>query len=84
MWKQVSKSNYKLPNYINNYFIKIGPELAKGMDKTWEVTGKVCKNILENIEITTEELKMLCQNIDTTKPPALENLSSRIMKIAFF
>ena len=48
---------YKLPNYINNYFPKIGPELAKSMDTTWEFTGKVCEDNLENIEITTDEVK---------------------------
>ena len=73
----------KLSDYINNYFAKIGPELAKNMDKTWEFAGKDCEEELENIEITTEEVKQLCQNIDTTKSSALENLSSRIMKIAF-
>ena len=59
---------YKLPNYINKYITKIGPELAKSMDKTWRFTGKVCEDNLENIEITIDEVKRLCQNIGTTKP----------------
>ena len=72
----------KLPNYINNYFTNIGYELAKHMDKNWEFKGNECNDILRNMETTTEEVTKLCQNIDTSKPSGLENLSSRVMKIA--
>ena len=64
----------KAADFINDYFVNVGPKLAQffGTDE-----------ILIDFNVTEDEVISLCKEININKSSAIENLSSRILKLAF-
>ena len=69
--------------FINDFFVNIGPNLASKCDLPWRFDGKVCERDLENIETNLDEILKLCKEINVNKSSCVENLSSEILRDAF-
>ena len=78
--KQDYVSPEKLPNFINNFFADIGPNLAKKSKGDWTYQGVRSNVVLHDIVINDDEI---CKNINVNKSSSIKNLSSRILKDAF-
>ena len=73
----------QVPDFINDYFSKIGPKLAEPMTEPWVYNGIRPNHTLPDIFTNVDEVKKLIGTIDTSKTSAITNLSSRIIKDAF-
>ena len=70
-------------NYINDFFVQIGPKLAASLKKEWTYEGIEAMEITENIEVTREEIEKLCEKINVNKSSGLPNIATWILKEAF-
>ena len=81
----VSYENLEAATFLNNYYVNIGPNLAKNHNVEWEKSK--CKINVEtsfNFSWVSEwEVKRLIKEICITKSSAIENLSTRLLKDAF-
>ena len=72
-------------NFLNNYYVNVGPELAKAHNKIWD--SKACRIETEssfNLKwITVREVKILVKDINIAKSSAIDELSTRLLKDAF-
>ena len=77
--------NLDAATFLNNYYVNVGPSLAKKHEKKWE--KEKCKmkcNSTFNFQWVTErEVKQLIKEICITKPSAIDGLNTRILKDAF-
>ena len=75
----------KTPSFINSFFTKIGPNLAKSFDTDkWEFSGEIITDCeITNIYSDFEEVYNLCKEINISKSSAIDTLSSKIIKDAF-
>ena len=69
--------------FINDFFVNIGPNLAKKCNQPWRFDGQICNDTLENIETNIDEIIKLCKEININKSSCVENLSSEILRDAF-
>ena len=69
--------------YINDFFVNIGPSLAKNCNTDWEFRGETNINKIENINTSVDEVIRLCSGININKSSCIEHLSSQIMRDAF-
>ena len=69
-------------DYINNFFINIGPNLAKDCNQNWQYKGVIFYHSLSDIE-TSIEIIELCKCININKSSCVDNLSSEILRDAF-
>ena len=69
--------------YINDYFINIGPNLASKCNIPWRYTGKYMNATMVNITTDSEEITLLCKNININKSSCITNISSEILRDAF-
>ena len=76
----------EIPNYMNNYFSTIGSCLAEKFDNQLIMNHVLeeCPNILQPFLIDEEEVLKVVKEINVTKSSAIENISSRVMKEAFY
>ena len=65
-------------NFINDYFINIGPKLARQYDTGWDYVGPQTDKRLTDIETNLEEIIDLCKEININKSSSIENLSSEV------
>ena len=70
-------------NYINEYFVNIGPELAREFTTPWTSELRQVNTELNSIRTTVEEVLKLVEQIDCYKSSAISHLSSRVIKDAF-
>ena len=70
-------------NYMNNFFVEIGPRLAASLDKEWMYEGVGSREVMENIIVTREEVKKLSGEINTNKSSGLPNIATWLLKEAF-
>ena len=70
-------------NFINNFFIDIGPKLAQQYDTGWEYNGVQTNKTLPNFETNLDEVTKLCKEININKSSSIDNLSSEILRDAF-
>ena len=71
-------------NYINNFFVEIGPKLAASLDKEWmRDEGVESREVMENIVVTREEVEKLSGEINTNKSSGLPNIATWLLKEAF-
>ena len=73
----------KTAEFINKFFVSIGPKLAEAFDMDWSFHGPAVTSGFDSIEITNNTTKNLVRNINTNKSSAIPNLSSKILKDAF-
>ena len=69
--------------FINDFFINIGPNLAKKCSNVWNFDGIPCQNKIENITTDAEEISKLCDGININKSSSIPHLSSEILRDAF-
>ena len=70
-------------NYINEYFVNVGPELAREFTTPWTSELRQVNTELKSIRTTVEEVLKLVEQIDCYKSSAISHLSSRVIKDAF-
>ena len=70
-------------SYINDFFVNIGPNLAKECNSGWNFRGKTCVNSIDDIVTNVDEIVKLCKNINVNKASCIEHLSSQIVRDAF-
>ena len=73
----------ELPDYINNFFADIGPNLAKKITGDWTYEGVKSDIKLHDIVVSEAEIIKACNDININKASSVHNLSSRIIKDAF-
>ena len=77
--------NLEAAEYLNNYYVNVGPNLANSLDIDWDIDK--CKIEVDSTFnfswITEREVIELVKNIKLSKSCAIEGLSTRIIKDAF-
>ena len=73
----------RVADYINEYFINIGPNLATKCNGQWQYNGIESNNSLSDIHTSPEEMMNICKKININKASCIENLSSEILRDAF-
>ena len=76
-------SNDETANYINNFFVNIGPNLAKKHTQEWTFDGDGTDLSLDNITTNIDEIIKLCQEININKSSCIDHLSSEILRDAY-
>ena len=75
----------KASEYLNNYYVNVGPNLANSLDIEWDKSK--CKIQVDNVFNFTWKLERevvdLVKNIKISKSCAIDGLSTRIIKDAF-
>ena len=69
--------------FINDFFVNIGPNLAKKCDQPWRFDGNPCLNNIDFIQTNEDEIIRLCKDININKASCIEHLSSEIIRDAF-
>ena len=69
--------------YINDFFVNIGPNLASKCDQPWRFDGNPCPNNIDSIFTDVDEIIILCKDINVNKSSCIEHLSSEIIRDAF-
>ena len=70
-------------DFINDYFVNVGPKLAQCFVDNWEFNGTGTDEILNDFNVIEDEVISLCKEINVNKSSAIESLSSTILKLAF-
>ena len=70
-------------SHINDFFVDIGPNLAKNCNTDWKFRGKKCNDTIEDIVTNIDEIIKLCNGININKASCIEHLSSQILRDAF-
>ena len=68
---------------MNDFFTNIGPNLARSFNSRWVFHGVPNQNIMNDFVVIEQEVIDLCKEINTNKSSAINNLSSKILKMAF-
>ena len=68
--------------FINDFFVNIGPNLAKHCNEPWSYKGTHSQSEVSEIETNTEEIIKLCKDININKASCIDNLSSEILRDA--
>ena len=69
-------------DYINNYFARIGPNLADNFTEPWVTNIEMSHLVMANMQ-TTESVMTKLVNEISYKASSIENVSSRLLKPAF-
>ena len=75
--------NHETADFINEYFVNIGPKLAKNYDSEWTFCGDKAEVFLGDMKTNLDEIIKLCQEININKASCIEHLSSEILRDAF-
>ena len=75
--------NCRTAEFINQFFVSIGPKLAKSFDSEWTYYGPSLEQTFEFKLITNECTHNIVKTINTNKSSGIANLSSQILKDAF-
>ena len=79
-------NNVKLEDtadFINQFFINIGPNLAKDCHLEWEYKGPISQGSLSEMYTTPDEIIYICKDIDINKASCIDNVASEILRDAF-
>ena len=57
--QQINEDN--TASYINDFFVNIGPNLAKNCNSDWEFKGRDCGNQIQDIVTNIDEITKLCK-----------------------
>ena len=66
--------------YINDYFINIGPKLAKNHKGNWNYFDKEEINNINKLAIDKGKIHALIADIDISKSSGIDDISSRCLK----
>ena len=78
------RDNNEASNFMNDFFVTVGPNLAKEWDKHLSTyQGIYSNNDMPDIITDEREVLKLCTDINTTKSSAIEGLNSKMLKDAF-
>ena len=69
-------------NFLNSYFVNVGPKLAERFACRWNFRGTETMETLNNITVHEDEVIKLCKEININKSSAIENISSKVLKLA--
>ena len=72
----------KTADFINDFFVSIGPTLARNYNKSWTYQGQIYNCVFPDMLTNEEEVLKLCKEIQETKSSAIDSLSSMILKHA--
>ena len=77
--------NQDAADYMNEYYVNAGPNLATNFDNVWsDTTCKIQTNSEFSFSFISEsQIEKLVKNIDISKSSAIENLGSRLLKDSF-
>ena len=67
-------------NYINSYFLNIGPKLADGYEEEWSYDGTVFDIGIDDIATDLDEVLSLIKSIDVNKSSAIDGVSARALR----
>ena len=70
-------------DFINDFFVNIGHNLARDNTEVWNFSGNHTDIILDDIQTNVDEIIQLCKNINVNKASCINNLSAEILKDAF-
>ena len=73
----------QVADYINNFFLEIGPKLAASLDSTWEYKGVIADENIKDIEATQEEIIDISKKININKSSGMAHIPTWILKRAF-
>ena len=77
-------NNTQASNFMNDFFVSIGPKLSKKWDQSqWSYHGIYSSNEISEMITNNIEVRKVCLQIDITKSSAITGLSSNILKDAF-
>ena len=68
---------------MNEYFSSIGPKLAERHTSTWMYYGKTEEATINDIQTDSEEVILLCREIEILKSSGMDDISLKICKDAF-
>ena len=72
----------KTSDFINDFFINIGPKLANRINDKWEYFDRIEENSIDNFVIDKGLVHLYVSEIDINKSSGIENISSRCLKDA--
>ena len=72
-----------LPDFVNNFFADIGPNLANNITGRWDYSGIRSDVELHDIVMNEIEILKICNDINVNKSSSIKNVSSRVIKDAF-
>ena len=72
-----------VPNYINEFFTNIGPNLARAHKEKWVYHGLTSQESMEDFITDRDEVMKLCKEIKIMKSSGCDMISSRVCKDAF-
>ena len=75
--------NTTAANFMNECFVNIGPNLNILPNSQWSYDGIYVDDTLPVFQIDEHEFCKLCNDININKSSAIDNISSKILKIAF-
>ena len=70
------------PDFINDFFLNVGPNLARGYDEPWTYDGDMHEMGLLDINTNVEEVTGLIKDIDTSKSSCIDGISASALKDA--
>ena len=79
----ISIDNKDTADFINDFFVIIGPKLAAKNDEVWNYNGYRTDITLNDIQTDRDEIIQLCNDININKASCIENLSAEILRDAF-
>ena len=68
--------------YINEYFLNIGPNLARNMNTPWDYNGITKPQLFDIKPATMEEIQPIIRNIKTHKDSGVPHISTHVLKDA--
>ena len=73
----------EVAQFMNSYFSSIGPKLAETHTSPWTYFGETELTHIDDINTDSDEVILLCREIENLKSSGLDDISSRLCKDAF-
>ena len=73
----------RVANFMNSFFTSVGPNLAQKHTDRREYFGDIENQSIEDITTDTDEVILLCREIEILKSSGIDEISSKICKDAF-
>ena len=59
-------------SYINDFFVNIGPNLARNCNSDWTFRGNNCRNSIDIIRTNIDEITKLCKKLTSIRHHVLK------------